>query len=199
MFSLEASQRKPESNLVPVLSARALREPVRHLAKPGIAKGARLVAALVPPASIGGTNAPYDVLAVWSGIPLDDVSSSEIPYSGYIVGRYIGGGRMTGTPLTETAFYILLALRHPNHGYGITQDAARLTNGRVQIGAGTLYGALQGMLEKGWIRLYSKEGGSRKKKEYALTELGKSVFDAEVERMRLALDNAREMYHDDEV
>ena len=47
------------------------------------------------------------------------------------------------TPLTEAFYYILLALRKPNHGYGITQEVDEMTNGRVQLGAGTLYGALQ--------------------------------------------------------
>ena len=51
------------------------------------------------------------------------------------------------TPLTEAVYYILLALRKPNHGYGIIQEVERLTGGRVMLGAGTLYGAIQ-TLEK---------------------------------------------------
>ena len=88
-------------------------------------------------------------------------------------------------PLTEAFFYILLSLRHPNHGYGVIQEVEELTKGRVSLGAGTLYGALQTMQKRGWIcGVVSQETESRKKKEYIITEAGKEVF--ETERARLA-------------
>ena len=87
------------------------------------------------------------------------------------------------TPLTEALFYILLSVRKPNHGYGIIQEVQELTDGRVVLGPGTLYGAMQTMTARGWIRLYSEETDSRKKKEYIITETGRKVF-AE-EKMRL--------------
>ena len=40
-------------------------------------------------------------------------------------------------PLTEAIYYILLAVRNPNHGYGIIQDVEQLTGGRVSLGPGT--------------------------------------------------------------
>ena len=80
------------------------------------------------------------------------------------------------TPLTEAFFYILLALRRPNHGYGVIQEVEELTKGRVVLGAGTLYGALQTMQKRGWIRIYSQDTESRKKKEYIITDTGRSVF-----------------------
>ena len=61
------------------------------------------------------------------------------------------------TPLTEAVYYILLAVREPNHGYGIIQDVFDMTDGRVNLGPGTLYGAINSLLEKGWIKLYRKE------------------------------------------
>lgn len=67
-------------------------------------------------------------------------------------------------PLTEAVYYILLALRTPNHGYRIIQDVLEMTDGRVNLGPGTLYGAINSLLEKGWIKLYSEEKESRKKK-----------------------------------
>lgn len=94
------------------------------------------------------------------------------------------------TPLTEAVFYILLAVRKPNHGYGIIQEAERLTEGRVALGAGTLYGAIQSLQSKQWIRLYSAETDSRKKKEYIITPLGREVFEAERKRLKELLDNA---------
>ncbi len=66
------------------------------------------------------------------------------------------------TPLTEALFYILLSVRKPNHGYGIVQEVEKLTEGRVVLGPGTLYGAVQTMTAKGWIRVFSAETDSRK-------------------------------------
>lgn len=97
------------------------------------------------------------------------------------------------TPLTESLFYILLSVRQPNHGYGIIQEVEKLTEGRVSMGPGTLYGAIQTMIEKGWIQLFSQEMDSRKKKEYIITDLGRAVFAAEKERLEELLKNAELM------
>ena len=97
------------------------------------------------------------------------------------------------TPLTEAFFYILLALRRPNHGYGVIQEVEKLTKGRVVLGAGTLYGALQTMQKRDWIRIYSEDTESRRKKEYIITDTGRYVFDAEKKRLAELLDNARLM------
>ena len=86
-------------------------------------------------------------------------------------------------PLTEAVFYILLAVRKPNHGYGIIQEVDKLTNGRVVLGAGTLYGAINSLLKKQWIALYSEDKSSRKKKEYLITDKGRLAFKSEVERL----------------
>ncbi len=96
-------------------------------------------------------------------------------------------------PLTEAVYYILLALRKPNHGYGITQEVEELTGGRVALGAGTLYGAIQTLQKKGWIDIYSVDTESRKKKEYIITDAGREVFEAERERLQELLDNAKLM------
>jgi len=98
-----------------------------------------------------------------------------------------------GTPLTEAVFYILLAVRKPNHGYGIIQEVEQLTGGRVVLGAGTLYGAIQSLQNKQWIRMYSAETDSRKK-EYIITALGREVFEAERARLKELLDNSNLMY-----
>ena len=93
-------------------------------------------------------------------------------------------------PLTEAVYYILLAVRKPNHGYGIIQEVEQLTNGRVVLGAGTLYGAVQTLQKKKWIDIYSVDTESRKKKEYVITDLGKEVFEAERARLEELLGNA---------
>lgn len=97
------------------------------------------------------------------------------------------------TPLTEALFYILLAVRKPNHGYGIIQEVEELTDGRVVLGAGTLYGAIQSLVKKGWIRIYSQDTDSRKKKEYLITEEGQFVFKEEKLRLEELLKNAELM------
>lgn len=93
-------------------------------------------------------------------------------------------------PLTEAIFYILLAVRKPNHGYGIIQEVESLTNGRVVLGAGTLYGAIQSLVKKDWIRIYSEDTESRKKKEYLITDMGRAVFEEETKRLKELVQNA---------
>ncbi|MBO5031459.1 MAG: helix-turn-helix transcriptional regulator [Lachnospiraceae bacterium] len=96
-------------------------------------------------------------------------------------------------PLTEAVYYILLAVRKPNHGYGIIQEVERLTKGRVVLGAGTLYGAIQTLEKRKWITIYSVDTQSRKKKEYIITDLGREVFEAERVRLEELLSNAELM------
>ena len=79
--------------------------------------------------------------------------------------------------LTESTFYILLSLYRPRHGYGIMQQTEELSGGRIRLAAGTLYGALNNMCDKGWIIQLPTDIGSRKK-EYRLTERGTEVCDA---------------------
>lgn len=108
-------------------------------------------------------------------------------------------GLENNVPLTEALFYILLAVKKPNHGYGIIQDIQEMTGGRVLLGPGTLYGAINTMLGKGWISLYSEDKESRKKKEYLLTSSGREVFRNEVQRLNELVENAKKMDGDKEV
>ena len=96
-------------------------------------------------------------------------------------------------PLTEALFYILLAVRKPNHGYGIIQEVEELTKGRVILGPGTLYGAIQSLVKKDWIRIYSEDTESRKKKEYLITDAGMAAFAEEKARLQELLTNAELM------
>lgn len=98
---------------------------------------------------------------------------------------------MDNIVLTESYFYILIALFKPNHGYGVIQDIANMTDGRVNMGPGTLYGAINALLERGWIKLYNEEFDSRKKKEYVITESGKRTLMNEEERLKELLRNYR--------
>ena len=95
---------------------------------------------------------------------------------------------MPNPALTEAVTYILLSLVEPLHGYGIMQNVERLSNGRVKLAAGTLYGALNTLLEKGWIVGLPGEGESRKK-EYQTTELGREMLRGEMLRLAELLEN----------
>jgi DNA-binding PadR family transcriptional regulator len=91
-------------------------------------------------------------------------------------------------PLTEATLYILLSLASkPRHGYAIMKDVEALSEGRVRLSTGTLYGALKRMLDDGWIERTDDESQSenpgRPRKVYALTRLGRRVLKAEVERL----------------
>ena len=88
---------------------------------------------------------------------------------------------MTNPPLTEAVYYILLSLTEPLHGYGIMQKAEQLSSGRVRLAAGTLYGALNTLLEKGWIAAGPQEG---RQKRYQLTPQGREALLGELDRLR---------------
>jgi DNA-binding PadR family transcriptional regulator len=87
-----------------------------------------------------------------------------------------------GGALTEVTFFILLAVFKPRHGYAIMQFIEESTRGRLNLGAGTLYGALQSLHEKGWIIPYGAENG--RKKAYVITPPGREIARAELARLR---------------
>jgi len=95
--------------------------------------------------------------------------------------------------MTEAIYYILLSLRTPNHGYGIIQEVAEMTGGRVNLGPGTLYGAINSLLERGWIVLVRADLDARKKKEYVITAAGRQAFLAERQRLQELLANGSKM------
>ena len=90
---------------------------------------------------------------------------------------------MENIALTEAVYYILLSLYKPLHGYGIMQHVDQLSNGRVKLAAGTLYGAISTLLEKGWIKALPSEENSRKK-EYQITQQGREAVDREIIRLK---------------
>jgi len=102
------------------------------------------------------------------------------------------------TPLREPTLFILLALsRERKHGYAILKDVEVLSEGRVVLSTGTLYGALARLLEQGVIRKSNEESeednsdsesrsGSadvRVRKYYELTQFGRRVLEVEIHRM----------------
>ena len=92
-------------------------------------------------------------------------------------------------PLPPATLHIMLALSEgERHGYAIKKEVARLTEDRVNLGPGTLYGAIKNMLASGLIEesedrpeLYLDD---ERRRYYRLTPFGLSVLSAEVERLR---------------
>ena len=84
--------------------------------------------------------------------------------------------------LTEGVFLILLSMLTPRHGYAVMQHVGRLTKGRVMLGAGTLYGAINSLLERAWIKAVDDDADSRRKR-YVITDLGREALAREQQRL----------------
>ncbi len=95
--------------------------------------------------------------------------------------------------LTEAVYYILLTLIEPMHGYGIMQQTNALSRGRLSLSAGTLYGALASLQEKGWIEPLGEEG---RKKEYRITQAGRAVLQQELLRLEELVENGRNILNE---
>jgi len=88
-------------------------------------------------------------------------------------------------PLTEPVLLILISLAgKPQHGYALMKDIGDLSQGRVELTTGTLYGALRRLLEDGWIERFDQEDTSREKQAYRLTPLGRRRLRTELDRMK---------------
>jgi DNA-binding PadR family transcriptional regulator len=87
-------------------------------------------------------------------------------------------------PLTEPVLMVLLSLaEQPRHGYSIIKDVEQVSDGRVLLSTGTLYGALQRLLDRGWIERFEEEDASRDRRAYRLTSLGRRSLKLEFERL----------------
>jgi DNA-binding PadR family transcriptional regulator len=84
-------------------------------------------------------------------------------------------------PMTETAYYILLAVKEPAHGYSIMQKVEALSDGQVRLAAGTLYGAVENLLSKGLITSVPSDDARRK--VYALSDRGENILRMDYQRM----------------
>lgn len=99
-------------------------------------------------------------------------------------------------PLTESTYFILLSLSpKPKHGYAIMKDVQELSDNRIVLSTGTLYGALKRLLEQGWIiRMEdtNPKGNIRDRKVYKLSEHGRRVLKDEIARLRNLLSAAKQ-------
>jgi DNA-binding PadR family transcriptional regulator len=90
--------------------------------------------------------------------------------------------------MTTAAFHILLAIADQDrHGYAIMREVERRSGGEVKLGPGTLYGALQRMLDDGWIEeadAPADEAPSDRRRYYGLTREGRKKLKAEAARLQ---------------
>lgn len=126
-------------------------------------------------------------------ISLADIMVADITADDIVKeGRIQVSGYQEWSALTEAVYYILLSLYTPLHGYGIMQKAKELSNERVNLGPGTLYGAINTLLEKKWIKSVDGEKDSRKK-EYEITSMGKKVVNMEIIRLEELISNGKKI------
>ncbi len=92
---------------------------------------------------------------------------------------------MGTAPVTEPVLLILFSLaQRPRHGYAILQDTKEMSDGRVRLSTGTLYGALARLLQEGWIERVKADDQSRGKQIYRLTTAGHRHLQSEVSRLK---------------
>lgn len=91
-------------------------------------------------------------------------------------------------PMSETAYYILLSLLAPRHGYSIMQHVEQITSGRIRLGAGTLYGSLSKMEKGGLIEIVLEE---QNRKIYKITDAGHVILKTEIDRIGELYKNGR--------
>jgi DNA-binding PadR family transcriptional regulator len=90
----------------------------------------------------------------------------------------------TTIPLTEPVLLILMGLSDkPRHGYAVLKGIEALTNGRVRLSTGTLYGALRRLSRDKWIERFEQDDKSRDKQAYKLTTAGRRQLQLELSRM----------------
>lgn len=88
-------------------------------------------------------------------------------------------------PLSEPVFLILTSLaERPRHGYALMQDIEQISEGRVRVSTGTLYGALRRLLEEGSIERFEQQDTAREKQAYRLSSEGRRQLQLELDRMR---------------
>ena len=92
---------------------------------------------------------------------------------------------MEPLPLTEPVLLILLSLAgQPRHGYSILKDVEQMSDGRVVLSTGTLYGALRRLLDDDWIEPFKEQDNSRGRQAYRLTARGRRNLQAEARRLK---------------
>lgn len=100
-----------------------------------------------------------------------------------------------GGPMTEAMYYVLLALMRPNHGYQLMHAITDVSNGRLNMGPGTLYGVLSRMQKDGLISLAEDDG---RRKTYQITAEGEQALRIEYSRLKSLINDSEILEEGDE-
>lgn len=99
--------------------------------------------------------------------------------------RHVGAKPNEARRFSEPVLLILMSLAdQPRHGYALMKDIESLSQGRVRLSTGTLYGALHRLLEDRWIERFEQEDTLREKQAYRLTVAGRRQLEMELDRLR---------------
>ncbi|WP_234982555.1 PadR family transcriptional regulator [Ornithinibacillus halophilus] len=82
--------------------------------------------------------------------------------------------------MTEAMYYVLLALINPLHGYAVMDEVHKVSNKRVTMGPGTLYGILKRLQKMNYIRMTKSDG---RRKVYHITSYGEKALEQEYQRL----------------
>ena len=93
------------------------------------------------------------------------------------------------SPLTESMYYILLSLIKPLHGYGIIKKVEEMSNGRVKLAAGTLYGAITNLERNKLIEPMGSDSENKRRKLYKITPIGQELLIIEIDRLKEMINN----------
>lgn len=88
--------------------------------------------------------------------------------------------------MREPTFFLLAALLDaPRHGYALITEVKDLSEGRLSLQVGTLYGALDRLAQQGWVRESGTEiVAGRHRRYFAITDAGAAALEEETERLR---------------
>ncbi len=89
-------------------------------------------------------------------------------------------------PLTESTYYIMLALVEPLHGYAVMQKVEQISQGTAKVGPGTLYGVFDTLVAAGLIVMVKEEN---RRKSYKLTPKGRKVLLSQIKRLGIMTRN----------
>jgi DNA-binding PadR family transcriptional regulator len=95
------------------------------------------------------------------------------------------------SPLTEVTYYILLSVIEPLHGYGIIKKVEKMSNHRLSIAAGSLYGAISSLLENQCI-IQIQTPQEDRRKLYQITDKGRMLLHYEIQRLSEMVRNGQE-------
>ena len=100
-------------------------------------------------------------------------------------------GIYRNSPLTEATYYILISLTKPLHGYGIMKKVEEMSEGRIKLAAGTLYGALNSLLSHKLIKPAGEEESNKRRKLYIRTGSGTELMKYEINRLSEMVGNGK--------